>query len=80
VEGLVGKRARNRMRVARIVRNHWLPLRTSPSLPKNTEVLRDPLSLRAYVPMGEVEEEGAETLRSVFAGVGRPQPSRVLNY
>ena len=55
---LVGKRARNNMRVARRVRNHRLPSRPSPSLPKDTEVLRCALPLRAHVPVGEGEEEG----------------------
>ena len=37
---------------------HAVAIWPSPSLPKNTEVLRDPLPLRAHVPMGEGEEEG----------------------
>jgi hypothetical protein len=35
----------------------------SPSLPKNTEVLRDPLPLRAHVPMGEGKRKDAGDLK-----------------
>jgi hypothetical protein len=60
---------------------HPVAVWPSPSLPKNTEVLRDPLPLRAHVPWARGQRKGAgdlkrktqsETLRSVFGGVGLP--------